>query len=83
MQIPLENLEVKVSSMADVRGTLRVDLDVPVQFQQMKAYITIQAADAIPHQAVKKLLKASEYSCVNSQTLRNGVSMEMEYDFGE
>ncbi|MCF7805211.1 MAG: OsmC family protein [Candidatus Marinimicrobia bacterium] len=83
MQIPLQELEVKVSSMADVRGTLRVDPDVPVQFQQMRAYITIQAADGVPQKAVKKLLKASEYSCVNLQTLRNGVAVETEYEFGE
>jgi len=82
MDLPLEDLEVKVSSMADVRGTLRVDPEVPVQFQQMKAYVTLEPGPGVPRKMVKKLLKAAEYSCVNLQTLRNGVSVETEYNLG-
>ncbi len=57
-------------------GTLIVDRMVPIGFQTMQCYITIQAAEGTGPRLTEKLLAASEYSCANLQTLRSGVSVE-------
>jgi uncharacterized OsmC-like protein len=69
-------LEVDVTADVDVRGTLIVDRTVPVAFQTMRCHVTIQAAEGTDPRFMEKLLVASEYSCVNLQTLRSGVSVE-------
>ncbi len=43
----------------------------------MRCQVTIQAAEGTDPTLVEKLLAAAEYSCVNLQTLRTGVSVEL------
>lgn len=80
LNVELEYLSVTVSSTADVRGTLVVDRDVPVEFQKMTLHVDLKAADGTPPRLVARLLKGAEYSCVNLQTLRKGVPVELAFD---
>lgn len=76
--IHLEVLEVDVSADVDLRGTLAVDREVPVGFQSMECQIHIKGKKGTAPKQIQKLLKAAEYSCVVMQTLRSGVSVEVE-----
>jgi len=78
MEIELAYLQVRVSANADVRGTLVMDREVPVQFQEMTCEIEIQAADQTPPQELKNLLQAAKYSSVNLQTLEKGVPVQFD-----
>jgi uncharacterized OsmC-like protein len=80
LEVELDYLSVTVSSTADVRGTLVVDRDVPVEFQEMVLHVDLKTEKGTPPRLIAKLLKAAEYSCVNLQTLRKGVPVEMEFD---
>lgn len=80
LRVTLTALEVEVSADVDVRGTLVVDRDVPVGFQAMRCHVNIQPAEDTSPKLLKKLLAAAEYSCVNLQTLRAGVSVETSFD---
>jgi uncharacterized OsmC-like protein len=77
LAVTLVSLEVDVSALLDVRGTLVVDRAVSVGFQSMRCQVTIQAAEGTDPDLVEKLLAAAEYSCVNLQTLRSGVAVEL------
>ena len=77
LAITLVSLEVDVTADVDVRGTLVMDRTVPVGFQTMRCHVTIQAAEGTDPGLVEKLLAAAEYSCVNLQTLRSGVAVEL------
>jgi hypothetical protein len=74
---PCVTLEVDVCADVDVRGTLVVDRAVPVGFQTMRCQVTIPAAEGTDPGLLEKLLAAAEYSCVNLQTLRSGVVVEL------
>jgi uncharacterized OsmC-like protein len=76
LHITLASLEVDVTAEVDVRGTLVVDRQVPVGFQKMRCRVNLQAAPGTDAKMVERLLAASEYSCVNLQTLRSGVAVE-------
>ncbi len=77
--IRLRHLEVVVEADVDVRGTLVVDKSVFVGFQAMRCNIDIQTAPGTDPNLTKRLLAAAEYSCVNLQTLRAGVPVELGY----
>jgi uncharacterized OsmC-like protein len=77
LAVSLVALEVDVSGHVDTRGTLVVDRTVPVGFQSLRCQVTIQAAEGTDPQLVEKLVAAAEYSCVNLQTLRSGVAVEL------
>lgn len=78
--VTLEVLEVDVTGNVDVRGTLVVEREVPVGFQHLECSVHLEAEDGTDPNALEKLLKGAEYSCVNLQTLRNGVSVETSVD---
>ena len=74
--VTLTALEVDVKAHVDVRGTLLVDRNVPVGFQTIRCQVNVQAAEGTDPSLLKKLVAASEHSCVNLQTLRSRVSIE-------
>jgi hypothetical protein len=43
----------------------------------MRCQVAIQAAEGTDPGLVEKLMAAAEYSCVNLQTLRSGVAVEL------
>lgn len=83
MKININHLQVTVCSKADVRGTLVVDRDVPVQFQEMECIVELQAEEGTNPRLLEKLQAAAEYSCVNLQTLRNGVDVNTKLEVKE
>ena len=80
LDVTLEHLAVEVTADVDVRGTLVVEQDGPVGFQEMQCHVDIRAADGTDSELVKQLVDAAEYSCVNLQTLRSGVPVETSVD---
>lgn len=80
--VTLKSVAVEVTADVDVRGTLVVDRDVPVGFQSMRCHVDVEAADGTDPRLIQKLLSAAEHSCVNLQTLRSGISVEMSASGG-
>ncbi len=78
--VVLTSLEIEVVADVDVRGTLMVDRAVPVAFQRMRCRVHILAAEGTDPVLMEKLMTASEYSCVNLQTLRAGLPVETCFD---
>ena len=78
--ITLTSLEVKVTGGIDIRGALGIEREVPVGFQTMKCQVDLQIAEGTNPKLVNKLIKAAEYSCVVSQTLRSGVPVETDFN---
>ena len=71
LKICLEHLEVSVRLGVDVRGTLRMDGNVPVGFQDADISVRMKAAPDVTEAQLDRLAKAAEQSCVLLQTLRN------------
>jgi uncharacterized OsmC-like protein len=80
LEIPIANLEVSTRAEVDVRGTLLVDRNVPVGFQQIKCQVRLKPEANAPPEKVKMLQAAAEHSCVVLQTLRNGVPVQTQFD---
>jgi uncharacterized OsmC-like protein len=78
--VVIEHLEVDVTGDVDVRGTLWVAREVRVGFQQLRCRVRLKTAEGTDPELVKKLMAASEHSCVNLDTLKNGVPVETDYD---
>ena len=78
--VALRSLEVDVQGDVDVRGTLWVSREVPVGFQRMRCRIRLRPAPGTDPALVERLLTAAEYSCVNLQTLRHGVTIETHHE---
>lgn len=76
--VELERLEVEVAAELDVRGTLAVDLSVPVGFQQLPCRVRLTPAAGTDPDAVARLLETAERACVNADTLRRGASVAIE-----
>jgi len=77
--VTLTSLEVKVAAELDVRGCLVVDRKVPVGFQKMNCHVDIKTADGTDPKLESMLKAASEYSCVNMNTLRSGVPITTSF----
>jgi len=71
--VTLTSLEVKVAAEVDVRGCLAVDRKVPVGFQKMECLVNFKTAEGTDPIMENMFKAASEYSCVNINTLRSGV----------
>jgi uncharacterized OsmC-like protein len=80
LEIPIAGLEVKTQAEVDVRGTLLVDQNVPVGFQNIKCQVRLEPGANVPPEKVKMLQAAVEHSCVVLQTLRNGVPVQTQFD---
>lgn len=80
--VKIQFLEVAVIADVDVRGTLMVDRKVQVGFQQMRCRIDIRTDNQTDPKLMEKLISAAEHSCVNLQTLREGVSVQTSVNIG-
>lgn len=74
--VSLNSLEVDVQTEVDVRGTLRLDSDVPVGFQSIRCAVDLQAEKGTSPDLIDRLIKAAEHSCIVLQTLQSGVPVE-------
>ncbi len=75
--LKIKTLEVKVKGRVDVRGTLRVQKNVPVGFQQFDVDVTLKPKGFVPKKMLDKLIRAAEESCVVLQTLRSAPKIEI------
>lgn len=78
--VVLEHLAVDVTGDVDVRGTLRVSPDVPVGFLAMHCQVDVAARKGTDPALVRRLVAAAEQSCVNLETLRHGVPVDVRLD---
>lgn len=81
--VALDAIEVEVVGKVDVRGSLAVDLTVPVGFESIECRVRLHAAPGTPDALVNKLVTLGERSCINLATLRSGVPVQVAFDVGE
>lgn len=72
VNVKLKKLEVSVSGRVDVRGTLRVERNVPVAFTHFDVSVTLKVRGFVPGKMLDKMLRAAEESCIVIQTLKSG-----------
>ncbi len=75
--VDLEELEVEVTGELDVRGALGADPNVRVGFEALGCRVRLRAAPGTKPVAVERLLAAAERFCVNVDTLRSGVAIDL------
>jgi uncharacterized OsmC-like protein len=80
--VPLDRLEVEVAGDVDVRGTLDVERDVPVGFQALHMTVRLRASSGTPPALLERLCASAERLCINLDTLRRGVRVDVRYDVG-
>jgi uncharacterized OsmC-like protein len=68
MEIAVDRIEVEVQGDLDLRGTLGVDRDAPVGFEEIRARFEIDAPTASDEQ-LDALIRKTERYCVVLQTL--------------
>jgi uncharacterized OsmC-like protein len=68
MGIPLKEVEVVVEGDLDFRGTMGIDPETPVGFQQIRTKVRV-VADA-PADRLQRLAQRAERYCVVASTLR-------------
>lgn len=73
MHIPLRDVEVMIEGDLDFRGTMGVDPETPVGFQQIRTAIRFDA-DA-PPERLQRLAERAERYCVVGATLRGGTTL--------
>ncbi len=69
--IVLTKTRVSVSAKVDVRGTLRIDLATPVEFQSMHVNLLV-AAEGLNKKVLHTLIQGAKKSCIIYQTLKKG-----------
>lgn len=75
--LSLKTLSVEVTGKVDVRGTLRVDQEVPVAFQTFDVVVDIKPKGFIPAKFIDKLLAGAERSCIVIQSLRGNCDISV------
>jgi uncharacterized OsmC-like protein len=78
MEIPTERIEVVVDGELDLRGTLGIDRDAPVGFEDIRLRFEIDSPEATDEQ-LRSLVEKTERYCVVLQTLRNPPTVETAY----
>jgi uncharacterized OsmC-like protein len=73
MGIPLQDVEVTIEGDLDFRGTMGIDAETPVGFQQIRTTVRFDA-DATPDRLQRLAARAERY-CVVGATLREGTSL--------
>jgi uncharacterized OsmC-like protein len=73
MNIELRNVEVDIEGDLDFRGTMGIDPDTPVGFQQIRTTVRFDA-DA-PPERLQRLAQRAERYCVVGATLREGTTL--------
>ena len=78
LEIPLGGAKVRAEGDLDFRGTLGVDRETPVGFQNIRLFFDLEEDVSPEHRAT--LLKLTERYCVVYQTLRHSppISVEMQ-----
>ncbi len=72
-------MEVEVVGKVDVRGSMAVDRAARVGFESMQCEVRLQPAPGTPPELYQQLIAKAERSCINLQTLRAGVPVEVSF----
>ncbi len=75
--VKLKSLEVVVEAEVDVHGTLRIDDNVPVGFQNIEINVNLETEHVVQEALLDALLAAAEHSCVIIQTLRTAPTISV------
>jgi uncharacterized OsmC-like protein len=75
--VPILDLRVEVTGDVDVRGCLAIDRAVKVGFRAMTCQVELRVPHDVDAKRVALLRKHAELSCVNLDTLRTGVPVEL------
>jgi uncharacterized OsmC-like protein len=73
MNIELRNVEVDIEGDLDFRGTMGIDPDTPVGFQQIRTTVRFDADS--PPDRLQRLAQRAERYCVVGATLREGTTL--------
>jgi len=80
LDVTLLELAVVVTAEVDVRGTLRLDPKIPVEFQKIHVSVHLDAAAGTSPALLDAMMQAAEASCVILQTLRNPPQITTQYE---
>jgi uncharacterized OsmC-like protein len=80
LNINLMRLAVVASAEVDVRGTLKLNPNVPVEFQKMHLSVDLEAAADTNPAMLNALVQAAESSCVVLQTLRQPNEISTQFN---
>jgi len=75
--IPIIDLRVEVTGDVDVRGCLAIDRAVKVGFRSMTCHVQLRVPADVDPTRVAMLRKQAEQSCVNLDSLRSGVPVDL------
>jgi len=78
--VPILDLSVEVTADMDVRGCLSVDRSVKVGFRSMTCHVHLRVPSGTEPQHLAALKAQAERSCVNLDTLRSGIPVELDFD---
>ena len=78
MGIQLQEVEVVVEGDMDFRGTMGIDRETPVGFQQIRTKIRV-VADA-PEDRLQRLAQRAERYCVVASTLKQAPDLTTSFD---
>lgn len=79
MGIQLEGLQIEVTGVLDLRGTLGLSREVPVGIQSIRCETTVVVKDDGRPDRAQRLLENAERYCVVLDTLRSGVPVESTF----
>lgn len=79
MGIALDEIVVEVRALADVRGCLMVDRQVPVGFRRIDVDVLIEAEEGTDPAQISKLASVAERCCVVLQTLRSDIAVDTKF----
>lgn len=68
--LAIKTLEVHVEAEVDLRGTLRMDPNVPTAFQKISVSVNLVPRGEVPKEHLDAIVAAAEQSCVVLQSLR-------------
>src|SRR5215211_694754 len=77
MGIELRNVEVNIEGDLDFRGTMGIDAETPVGFQNIRTSVRFDA-DATPDRLQRLAARAERY-CVVGATLREGTTLSTDF----
>lgn len=75
--VSLAELEVAVEADVDLRGTLKMNPEVPVGFSDIRLAVRMEPVGPVPAPTMDAILAAAEQSCVVMQTLRRCPQIEV------
>jgi uncharacterized OsmC-like protein len=79
MGIELEALDVEVSGISDLRGTLAMSREVPVGVTDITCTTRVRVKEGTNPDRARRLLENAERYCVVLNTLRTGVPVESAF----